>query len=67
MRTAHVTANGRKIAVAFVSPLQKTSRETQTRIVKLVKNETSIVSIPPGLEKFEEEDFVEPTSFQILI
>ena len=61
MRTAHVRANGKKIAVAFVSPPKKTDKETQTRLIKLVRNETFIVDISPRLELEaveEEECFV---------
>ena len=62
MRTAHVRANGKKIAVAFVSPPKKTNKETQTRLLKLDRNETFIVEIAPQLEleavEEEEEGFV---------
>ena len=61
MRTAHVRANGKKIAVTFVSPPKKTNKETQTRLIKLVRNETFIVNIPPDLELEaveEEEGFI---------
>ena len=60
MRTAHVRANGKKIAVAFVSPPKKTNKETQTRLIKLVRNETFVVGISPDveLEALEEEGFV---------
>ena len=69
MRTAHVKANGRKIAVSFLPPVSaavKVSKETQTRIVELSKNETFVIDIPtatnPGEEVphgFEEVDISE--------
>ena len=47
-------ANGRKIAVCFQSPLKRTNKETQTRIIRLSKNETFLLNIPAdGYEKVE--------------